>query len=71
MTNEEAITYLRYRLDRIDELIPLQTDSDAADMLKAERHYVASVIDYRSKKGGLNAVVLGIPYGESDDDADA
>ena len=59
--NETMLTGLRYRRDRIQELIPLQDHEDAKTLLSAEALYVNQTIEYREKHGGLHKIILNSP----------
>jgi hypothetical protein len=56
--NEKDLSALRYRRQRIDDLIAVQTSSDCADLLKAEAFYVDETIRFRERHGGMTGFVM-------------
>jgi len=52
------LTGLRYRRDRIQELLGIQDHEDARTLLSAELLYVNQTIEYREKHGGTHKIIL-------------
>lgn len=63
MTNEERIAQLKFREERISELMPLQTDPEVQGILSAESVYVSEQIRFWNKWGDrpLNLVLPDKP----------
>ena len=59
--NEQMLTGLRYRRDRIQELLGIQDHEDARTLLSAELLYVNQTIEYREKHGGTHKIILQKP----------
>lgn len=58
MTNNDMLDQLRYRRDRISELMALQVNDLARELFRAESNYVNTQIEYRERYGGLDGIVM-------------
>ena len=58
MDNNEIKAQLRYRANRIKDLLAIQTEPDASYLLKTELTYVEAQIEYRERHGGMEGIIL-------------
>ena len=63
MTAADTIFNLRARANRLKELEAVQTDTDARNLVLAEKFYVETLLDCWEKLGRLPAITL--PYDEN------
>ena len=58
MSDKDRLDQLRFRRDRINELMTLQKKHLVLELLKAELFYVEAMIEYRERHGNMEGVIL-------------